>query len=253
MNTPSSSIDIDRFRKDGFLILPDFVETEVIDLLRRVATVDSAFLNKVRTGKDHAGHEVKLWISNRLEENLFSGVVCYDKIVRSAERLLGEEVYQWHHKFILKDAHAGGAWEWHQDYGYWYDYGCLLPDLVSCMIAIDPATRENGCLQIIRGSHRMGRLDTSRVADQTGVEDAVRLRSIISRFEVVDCELNPGDVVFFHANALHKSDINRQKRPRWAFISVYNTASNSPGEHVPVHAHDEDAPPTPMRLSKSVV
>ena len=47
----------------------------------------------------------------------------------------------------------GGAWTWHQDYGYWYQNGMLYPYLVSVFIAVDPATRENGCLQVLEGSH----------------------------------------------------------------------------------------------------
>ena len=29
----------------------------------------------------------------------------------------------------MKNAREAGAWEWHQDYGYWYDYGCLVPSM----------------------------------------------------------------------------------------------------------------------------
>ena len=110
---------------------------------------------------------MRLWITHELGEDIFSAVVRYRNIVQAAEQLLGGEVYHWHHKMILKDARSRGAWEWPQDFGYWYHDGCLFPDLISCMIALDPATRENGCLQLIRGSHRMGRLDTCRTADQT--------------------------------------------------------------------------------------
>ena len=68
-------------------------------------------------------------------------------------RLLGGEVYHYHPKLIAKEPHVGGAWEWHQDYGYWYNNGCLFPLMASCLIALDPATRENGCLQVLKGSH----------------------------------------------------------------------------------------------------
>ena len=42
---------------------------------------------------------------------------------------------------IMKDAQVGGAWAWHQDYGYWYQNGVLFPDLVSVFIAVDPCTQ----------------------------------------------------------------------------------------------------------------
>ncbi len=79
----------------------------------------------------------------------------------------------------------------------------------------------------------------------SGVGDAVRMQSILTSMERVYCELSPGDAVFFHANALHKSDANTDQGSRWAFISVYNAATNAPCEIEPIYGHDEDAPPTP--------
>ena len=75
------------------------------------------------------------------------------RLVTHAEQILDGEVYHYHSKMIMKDAKVGGAWTWHQDYGYWYQNGVLFPLLTSASIAVDPATRENGCLQVIRGSH----------------------------------------------------------------------------------------------------
>lgn len=239
------STDLEHFQKTGFLIIPRFLEPDLIDILRRVAELSPEFQRKVRTGKDHSGKEVKLWITNQLGEDVFSGLARYEKVISFGEKLLGTEIYPWHHKFILKDAHAGGAWEWHQDYGYWYDYGCLFPNLISCLIAVDEATRDNGCLQVVSGSHLMGRLDTSRVADQTGPLDTLRIQSILSCSEIVYCELKPGDAIFFHANTLHRSEASMVSQPRWAFISAYNSIKNEPREITPVHSHDEDAPPTP--------
>src|SRR5262249_19513076 len=100
------------------------------------------------------------------------------------------------HKMILKEARVGGAWAWHQDYGYWYRDGCLFPELASCMVAVDPATRANGCLQVLRGSHHLGRLDHGPVGDQTGA-DPERVGQALARLERVYLELGPGAARFF--------------------------------------------------------
>ena len=68
-----------------------------------------------------------------------------------SSHVLGGEVYHYHSKLMLKEPFVGGAWEWHQDYGYWYQNGCLFPWMASCLIALDPATRANGCLQVLKG------------------------------------------------------------------------------------------------------
>lgn len=77
------------------------------------------------------------------------------------------EVYLYHMKMMLK-FYVGRAWEWHQDYGYWYNNGCLFPLLASCLIAVNEHTRANGCLQVLRGSHLLGRIDHGKTGDQTG-------------------------------------------------------------------------------------
>jgi ectoine hydroxylase-related dioxygenase (phytanoyl-CoA dioxygenase family) len=143
------------------------------------------------------------------------------------ERLLGDEVYHYHHKMMLKEPRVGGAWEWHQDYGYWYNNGCLFPDMASCLIAVDRATRENGCLQVIRGSHRMGRVDHGKAGGQVGA-DQERVDAALQRMELVFCEMEPGDALFFHGNLLHRSDQNTSEHPRWSLICCYNTRHNDP-------------------------
>jgi ectoine hydroxylase-related dioxygenase (phytanoyl-CoA dioxygenase family) len=97
----------------------------------------------------------------------------------------------------------------------------------SCMIAVDQATRENGCLQVIRGSHKMGRIDHLQRGDQTGADEE-RIAAALERLELVHVELEPGSAVIFHGNTLHRSDQNVSDNPRWAFICCYNTRHNDP-------------------------
>ena len=54
------------------------------------------------------------------------------RLVNRVEQLLEDEAYHYHSKMVLKDAKVGGAWAWHQDYGYWYQNGVLFPKLMQC-------------------------------------------------------------------------------------------------------------------------
>src|ERR1035438_9749038 len=108
---------------------------------------------------------VKLFTSN-VADALYIEPIA----VNSAVKLLGGEVYHYHSKMIMKNAKVGGAWTWHQDYGYWYQNGVLFPLLPSAFIAVDPATRQNGCLQVIRGSHQAGRIEHVLTGDQAGAD-----------------------------------------------------------------------------------
>src|SRR3546814_13873760 len=128
---------------------------------------------------------------------------------------------------MQKEPRVGGAWEWHQDYGYWYKNQFMFPDqLVSVMIALTPANKENGCLQVIKGSHKMGRVNHGFAGDQVGA-DMVMVENALKTMELVCCELQPGDALLFHPNLLHRSEANLSDSPRWSVISVYVSQSNS--------------------------
>jgi ectoine hydroxylase-related dioxygenase (phytanoyl-CoA dioxygenase family) len=92
---------------------------------------------------------------------------------------------------------------------------------------VDRATRANGCLQVIEGSHRLGRIDHVLTGDQAGA-DLERVQAILERLPLVYVEMEPGDVLFFHCNLLHRSAENRSEYPRWSMICCYNAASNDP-------------------------
>jgi ectoine hydroxylase-related dioxygenase (phytanoyl-CoA dioxygenase family) len=218
---------VEQFHRDGFFLADRLFDAEEVDLLRRIARADRQLGTEASGRRDGQGGEVKLSVRNDLAEDVYSAIVRCRRVVDTMERLLGGEVYHYHHKMILKEPHVGGAWEWHQDYGYWYHNGCLAPLLASCLIAVDRATRHNGCLQVLKGSHHLGRIDHGKVGDQTGA-DLERVQAAAERLELVHCELEPGSAIFFHCNLLHRSDQNRSPEPRWALICCYNAARNDP-------------------------
>ncbi len=183
-----SEAKADQFNEDGFLIIEDLFDAEEMDLLRKVARADHRLDREATSRLDGQGGAIRLALRNDLPDDIYSAFVRCRRVVETVERLLGGEVYHYHHKMILKEPIVGGAWEWHQDYGYWYDTGCLFPDLASCMIAVDRATNENGCLQVLKGSHRLGRLDHGPVGDQTGA-DPEHVAAALDRLDLVHCEI----------------------------------------------------------------
>jgi ectoine hydroxylase-related dioxygenase (phytanoyl-CoA dioxygenase family) len=135
-------------------------------------------------------------------------------------------VCHFHSKLMQKEPRVGGAWEWHQDYGYWYKNQFMFPDqLISIMIALTKANKENGCLQVIRGSHKLGRLNHGFAGEQVGA-DMVMVNNALVTMELVYCNLEPGDALLFHPNLLHRSEANLSDSPRWSIISCYCSQSN---------------------------
>ena len=95
------------------------------------------------------------------------------------------------------------------------------------MIAVDKATEQNGCLQVLQGSHRMGRVNHILSGDQAGA-DLERVEHAKKRFPLIHCSMDAGDALFFHPNLLHASAANLSDHPRWALICCYNARSNDP-------------------------
>ena len=215
------------YHRDGYVIVPRLFDASLMDLLLRVARKDPEFVGKAGIMKDAAGGESKIAITGKMTTDLYGAFVHADKIVSPMEQIFGGETYHLHHKMMLKEPKVGGAWEWHQDYGYWYNDGFLFPDLASCMIAVDRAHKGNGCLQVLRGSHLVGRVEHGRYGQQAGAHPD-RVKQIAERLPLVYVELNPGDALFFHCNTLHRSDANTSDDPRWSLICCYNAARNLP-------------------------
>jgi ectoine hydroxylase len=54
------------------------------------------------------------------------------------------------------------------------------------------------------------------------------VHEVLQRLPLVHVEMSPGDLLFFHANLLHRSDRNHSEQPRWSMICCYNAARNNP-------------------------
>lgn len=222
-----SENEVRQFNRDGFIIVPGLLNPEETSLILETAKSDHQLLGHAFGVKDTTGKLSRLSLWNHPGDDLFGIVSRSERIVNRMEAVLGGEVYHYHSKMMLKEPRVGGAWEWHQDYGYWYQNGCLFPDMASCLIALDRATKENGCLQVLKGSHLMGRIEHGFSGQQTGA-DPERVNAALERMELVYCEMEPGTAVFFHSNLLHCSAPNTSERPRWSLICCYNAASNDP-------------------------
>lgn len=216
-----------QYDETGFVLEKALFDHEEIDLLRRSAKEDKQLDDHSFGRNDGEGGTVRLSLWNHPGQGIYGAFARCNRLVSIAELLLRDEPYHYHSKMIMKDARVGGAWAWHQDYGYWYANGVLTPNLVSAFIAVDPCTRENGCLQIIQGSQHCGRIHHQLTGEQAGA-DPKRVDQILNRFEHTYIEMDPGDVLFFHSNLLHRSDQNRSEFSRWSMICCFNGRRNDP-------------------------
>lgn len=118
---------------------------------------------------------------------------------------------------LIKPPKIGGAKKWHQDASYFRvsDPGLI----VGVWIALDEATRENGCMEVIPGSHLSGpavHLPELDVNECTIRPDQLRLQDRLA------IELQPGDALVFHSLLHHYTAPNRSLRRRRAVQFHYH-------------------------------
>jgi len=216
------------FHKDGYVIVKNFLAPKAVEKLYSTAIGDNAMENNAINVTDQTGKNSKLSLWFTPGNDVFGYLTRSERLVNSVAALLDSDapVCHYHSKLMQKEPKVGGAWEWHQDYGYWYKNQFMFPDqLISVMVALTPANKQNGCLQVIKGSHKLGRLNHGFAGEQVGA-DMVLVNNALKTMDLVYVEIEPGGALFFHSNILHRSEANLSDHPRWSIISCYVSQSN---------------------------
>jgi ectoine hydroxylase-related dioxygenase (phytanoyl-CoA dioxygenase family) len=220
--------DIETYNRDGYVTIRGFCTPEETDRLYSTATGEKAMLGNALDLNDQEGKKTRLSLWFTPPPNVFGYLTRSRKVVSSVDKLMEGTggVCHFHSKLMQKEPRVGGAWEWHQDYGYWYKNQFMFADqLISVMIALTAANKENGCLQVIKGSHKLGRVNHGFAGEQVGA-DMVMVNNALKTLPLEYCIIEAGDAVFFHPNLLHRSEANLSDRPRWSIISCYCAKSN---------------------------
>jgi ectoine hydroxylase-related dioxygenase (phytanoyl-CoA dioxygenase family) len=221
---------IESYNTDGYVIVNHFLKEEEVNKLFSIATGDDTLRKHAFDLNDQSGKKTKLTLWYTPGNDAFGLLTKSERMVNSANKLMEGDspVCHFHSKLMQKEPRVGGAWEWHQDYGYWYKNEFLFPNqMMSVMIAITAANKENGCLQVIKGSHKMGRIEHGFAGEQVGASQHY-VDLALKTMELIYVEIMPGDALFFHPNLLHRSEANLSDAPRWSLISVYNRSENIP-------------------------
>ena len=225
---PLTAEQLADYDRDGYLLVKNFCTRDEITKLYKTAIEDDAMRKNALDLNDQSGKKTRLSLWFTPGNDVFGYLTRTERVVSSVAQILNNSspVCHFHSKLMQKEPKVGGAWEWHQDYGYWYKNQFMFPDqLISIMVALTAANKENGCLQVIKGSHKLGRVNHGFSGEQVGA-DMVMVDNALKTMELVYCDLQPGDALFFHSNLLHRSEANLSDHPRWSIISCYSSQSN---------------------------
>ena len=198
--------DLERFRDQGYLAMEGVLTPDEVvrcaaaldDLARRrpegVGAQDEPYFQQ--DGVESVAPELrvrKLWKFAGADQTLGAAVVA-PRMVAIRDQLIGPGARLIQDMALMKPPHRGAEKPWHQDNAY-FDW-TPLDGVLGVWIALDPATVENGCMQIAPGSHRAGPAPHYHVRDCQLVDQTSRA----DRAEVVP--LGPGGALFFSASSI---------------------------------------------------
>jgi hypothetical protein len=135
-----------------------------------------------------------------------------ETILDMAAQLIGPDIALWNMSFFAKPAVNGKKTPFHQDGEYW-----PIRPLATCTvwIAVDDASVENGCLQLIPGSHKARRLMRHEQKDNPEYTLQQELQpSEYDEAEAEDLILQAGQMSFHDIYLAHGSEINTSNQPR---------------------------------------
>ncbi len=147
--------------------------------------------------------------------NIYAG----EKLLNIARYFLGDDIIVKYNSCFLKPARTGSATPWHQDNGLWRD-GETEP--FNFWIPLEPATRENGCMQFIPGSHKTEIVEHVLYPESIhGELPREAVKEMLKEHDAHHIELDPGDVVFWHSSMWHYSPPNPSEHSRIAVAGVW--------------------------------
>ncbi len=219
-----------QYERDGFLLIENLLTEAEIEPLRvraeeiglgRLTHVPREWMREESAIPDQAGAPSRLDRLRKLEflawyDELYLRLAKERRIVNVVEALLGtSDLKLLADEMFMKPPIHGSAKEWHQDAASW---PWLVPQSwVTAWLALDDVTLENGALQFIAGSHKLGMIPEDCV-------DTLQTDDVLAREVTVPAPA--GGCIFLHSLSLHATAANRSQYRRRAHAMRYISADS---------------------------
>ncbi len=145
-----------------------------------------------------------------------------NKVLDIVEKIIGPNILLHNVTYIIKEPKSLSHVTWHQDLTYW---GFSSDEQVSVWIALSPATKKSGCMQMIPKSHTWGKLEHIKTYDKNNVLSSGQTVNNIDESRSVYCELDAGQASFHNGWILHKSNPNNSDDRRIG-VNIQYLATN---------------------------
>ena len=213
MTTTRPTRDLSTWQRTGFVRIERFLRGVGLDAVRGWVAEVEAWPAGAGPWLQHdemteAGPRRARSENFALEHSGFRSLLTQGTLVEMASELMGEPAVLYKEKINYKHP-GGGGYAAHQDArGY-----PNVTRTITCLLAVDGATLDNGCLELAAGHHA-----TLLPADTEACIPA----ELAATFAWTPVELAAGDLLWFHSHAPHRSGPNRATTPRRALYITYN-------------------------------
>lgn len=231
--------EVEAFRRDGFFVCRNLIPDNYLELMLQVTNRDLRLLQGdiefeadlnypgAPESRDAEGGQTVRRLRQAVSRDPVFGRLLKEPFMLNRLRLLvGEHVVMplAHHNCIMtKQPRFSSDTGWHQDTRYW---SFTTPDLVNVWMALGSETLQNGCLQVLPGTHTQPtpreRLDN----DLFLRPDLPENQPLIATATPV--ELQPGDALFFHARCFHAATRNYSSETKKSVVFTFRSLENSP-------------------------
>jgi ectoine hydroxylase-related dioxygenase (phytanoyl-CoA dioxygenase family) len=212
------------FNEQGYLVIEDVFSPAEVENLRRSADALSAQAQGLTESTDrfklkafdNGGNLVQQVAEPHELDGTWMALARDNRLLDIVEGLLGPNIQLYYSMLMMKPPREGFKAPWHQDFAFFVHNRA---DILACMVAIDDATLENGCLRVIPGSHKLGLLNHFKDGQFTGILQDTAAFDDPDKQAVLP--VKAGGVLLWHCLTLHSSQPNRSERPRRAIVLEY--------------------------------
>jgi len=213
------------FQEQGYLAVENVFSPEEVEKLRRSVDAlseqaqnltESTDRFKLKAFDNGGGNLVQQVAEPHELGGTWMALARDNRLLDIVEGLLGPNIQLYYSMLMMKPPREGFKAPWHQDFAFFVHNRA---DILACMVAIDDATLENGCVRVIPGSHKLGLLNHFKDGSFTGIlQDTAAFDDPDKQ---VALPIKAGSILLWHSLTLHGSQPNRSERPRRAIVLEY--------------------------------
>ena len=234
-----SPSQITQFNEQGFLVLPNAVKKAELEEIRDKSLelvnqaqapieyeADLEYPGAPKSKEEPGGETTRRFLQLYDRDPAFFSWLTSANISVALKQLLGEAVFlaKAHHNCLMtKNPEYSSDSNWHQDIRYW---SFTQRELITTWLALGDESRDNGCLQVIPGSHKLALSSDSFDELQFFKSDYTKNQALIQQAKAV--ELSAGDVLLFHCRLLHAATRNFSAQAKYSVVFTFHCENDKP-------------------------